>query len=448
MSEALAVEVEGILSDPEAERAVLGAAIVDNRLLPHVDAQLRAEHFHAPPHRAIYSAMLAVAEAGRPVDLVSVVAALREGRQLEDVGGAAYVASLTDSLPRGLPVDGWVRAVREKARRRRGIAIAQRFAVQAATSPHVTTDELLDHFHGAIGQLMEGGERQTIRLKDVLNAAVDDLERIAQARDGFTGIPTGLGDLDRCIGGLEAGRLYTVAARTSRGKSVLCAQAAVAAAAASYKVLVFSMEMEPYQLAQRMLLADAEVDRWDLKPGSPREEYSWSKLAQSVGRMAELPIWFDQRESPTLGEVRTSARQHHARHGLDLVIVDYLQRLTPDPKLDRWLAIGDLARGLKSLARSLSVPVLVACQLNAEAEEKRPTLAMLGQSQSIIGAESDVIVMLHPDDLQHWKTQPYPIVNFYVDKNRTGPCLALQFSFEKACSKFVPVATAPPREVR
>lgn len=436
-------EVPGLLSDHDSERAVLGAAMVDNAVMPALEAELRVEHFHDSAHRLIYAAMLDLTQAGRPSDFVTIIAALREGQDLDAAGGAVYVAGLVDGIPRGTNVGAWVSIVREKARRRRAIAIASLFVEAAGTRTDASTDELLDHVHGQLGRLMEGGDRKTIRLHDVLASAVQDLERFATATNGVTGIPTGLHDLDRCLGGLLPGRLYIVAARTSRGKSVLCAQAAVNAAVTGHKVLVFSMEMEPYQLAQRMLLARAEVDRWDLKPESPRRDYAWGKVNQAVGHLSDLPVWFDQREAPNLAEVRASARQHQARHGLDMVVVDYLQRMTPDPKLDRWLAIGDMARGLKSLARSMSVPVVAACQLNADAEEKRPTLASLAQAQSIISAEADVIVMLHPEDLQRWKTQDYPVVNFFVDKNRTGPCLAIQVSFEKACSRFVSMAAEP-----
>ena len=425
------------LSDPEAERAVLGAAMVDVKAMPGIEAQLRTEHFHEQAHRLVYGAMLDLGQSGRPVDLVTVVGALRDRGDLEMAGGAGFVAGMVDGIPRGTNVEAWVSIVREKARRRKAIAIASLFVEAAMTRTDATTDELLDHVHGQLGRLMEGGERKTIRLHDVLADAVTDLERFAMAQNGVTGIPTGLADLDRCIGGLAPGRLYVIAARTSRGKSVLCAQAAVSAAMSGRKVLVFSMEMEPYQLAQRMLLADAEVDRWDLKPESPKHDYSWTKVIRSQDRLRDLPVAFDQRESPNLAEVRASARQHQARHGLDLVVVDYLQRMTPDPKLDRWLAIGDMARGLKTLARSMRVPVVAACQLNADAEEKRPTLASLAQAQSIISAESDVIVMLHPEELSKWKVQPLPIVNFFVDKNRQGPCMALQMLFDKACSRFV-----------
>jgi replicative DNA helicase len=448
MNEPEDFEAPAAISDPEAERAVIAAALLDKAAMLTVEGQLRVEHLHTPPLRFIYAAMLDLAAAARPVDIVTTIGALRERGDLDEAGGAAFVAGLVDGVPRGTNVDAWLAIVREKARRRRAIAIASLFVEQAATRTDATTDELLDHVHAQLSRLMEGGERKTVRMGEALRDALAELERFAAAPDGVIGIPTGLGDLDRTLGGLVAGRLYVVAARTSRGKSVLCAQVAASAAAAGHKVLAFSMEMKPSQFASRMLQADAEVDRWDLRHDSPSREYAWSKITRSFGNLIELPIAFDPRESPTIAEIRTAARQHHGREGLGLVVVDFLQRATVDAKLMRdgnnWLGVGDIAKGLKSLAMGLNVAVLAACQLNADAEERRPTLANLGQSQGIISTESDAIVLLHPEDLPRWKTQPFPIVNFFVDKNRHGPCLALQFSFEKACSRFVPVRTTPP----
>jgi replicative DNA helicase len=155
-----------------------------------------------------------------------------------------------------------------------------------------------------------------------------------------------------------------------------------------------------------------------------------------------MPVYFDPRESPNMAQIRASCKQQAAT-GLDLVVVDYLQRCTVDQKVDRWLAVGDLAKGLKSLARYLKVPVLAACQLNADAEEKRPTMAMLGQAQSIISAEADLVGLLHPQDMANWKTQAFPLVDLYVDKHRAGACMAIQLSFEKRSTKFVSVARGP-----
>lgn len=451
MSSELTANTESVVvyHDMDAERALLGAIMIDGTALATVETVLRVEHFQAAPHRLIYAAMLAMAQASRVVDLVTVKAELEASGDLDDVGGVVYLASLTDGMPRVANVQGWARLLREEWRRKAVISIARQM-IKHATESDMGADEIVERSQASLARLIETSERRIIAMRDVLPAALKDLEQFVTAAEGVVGIPTGLVDLDRCLGGLQPGRLYIVAARTSRGKSVLCTQISINAAACGKNTLVFSMEMEPYQFAERALLADAEVDRWDLKPDSPRADFSWAKVSRSYGRLVELPVSFDQSESPSLAQIRTSARQFHNGPGAGLIVVDYLQRMTLDPAIvkaaGQWAAVGELAKGLKSMARSLRVPVVAACQLSADAEEKRPTLAMLAQAQSIISAEADAIILLHPHDLKKWKTQAFPFVHFLVDKNRTGPCQDITVSFEKACSRFVSAAVEPGEE--
>lgn len=430
------------LTDHVAERGILGAILTHPDLLHEAEGVVAPQHFADSRHAAVYSTLLTMAQAGQPLDLVTLRAAMATSGDLEAAGGASYLASLLDGTPRMSSVDAWTRIVRDKARRRAARALAERF-VLAAGEAEAGTDQLIDGLQVGLQRLVETGERRTIRLADVLGAAMAELDQFSSASDAVTGIPCGLLDVDRLLGGWKPGSLYVFGARTGRGKSALLAQAVAHAATTGSKCLVFSMEMEPYQLAGRMLLAEAEVDRWDLRKESLKADYSWKKVGAALSRLKELPVWFDQRESPDLAQLRASVRQQRASVGVDLVVVDYLQRMTVDQKQDRWLAVGDNARGLKSLARAMKIPILAACQLGAEAEEKRPTSAQLGQAQSIIGAEADVIVFLHPEDLKQWKTQPFPVINLLVDKNRHGPCMSIQVSFEKAVCRFVSMARGP-----
>lgn len=437
------MSAELALHEWDPERTVLGALLVDPKPLQTVEAILRVEHFTDPRHRVIFAALLTMGQASRSVDLLTLKSELSAAGNLDSSGGIQYLAGLVDGLPRLSNVDAWARIVRESARRRYAVRIAHALIAEAEDEGQ-ETDDLVDRAHVALGRLMEAGDKRIVKLRDVLPRALSDLEQFTAAKEGVTGVPTGLLDLDRCLSGLQPGRLYIVAARTSRGKSVLCAQIAVNAAMKGHRGLVFSMEMEPYQLAQRMLLADAEVDRYNLRNESPKAEYSWAKVTQAYGRLADLPVWFDQRESPNLAQVRASSRQQHGENGIGLIVVDYLQRMTLDPTVVKagglWAGVGDIAKGLKTLALALRVPIVAACQLTSDAEEKRPTLAMLAQAQSVISAEADAVVLLHPVDLTNWKAQRFPEVHFLVDKNRTGPCQDIRVSFEKECSRFVSLA--------
>jgi replicative DNA helicase len=420
------------LVDLEAERVLLGAVILSNALLAGVEGNLRPDHFASSKNRAIYTAMLALSEGGRPIDTLT----LRD--ELQGEADVPYLAALTDDLPRVQNVEGWASLVRDKARRRAALKLGERLT-QQAQAQDVDTDELLDRHQASVSRLMESTASTLQPLSDVLEESIADLEKFAVSATGLTGAPTGIPKLDRMTGGLQAGALYVLGAYTGRGKSALSAQIAVHAASRGARVLMFTLEMPPRQVGVRMLLADSGVDKWDLRTQHGRNDEAWGAVVRSHAKLSPLWIWLDKTEAPSLAHVRSTARKLKAREGLDLVIVDYLQRMAVDTKLDRWLAVGENARGLKGLAMACKCAVWAPCQLNAEAEGQRPGLHNLGQAQSIIGAESDLIAFLHPEDLERWKTQPFPAVSLHADKNRSGPSFTVDLSFEKSHSRFVEV---------
>lgn len=424
------------LANVEAERTVLGAVLVDNAALPVVEPLLRSEHFSDHAHRAIFAAMCAMGQAGRQIDLVTLRDEL--GEQIGSVGGVPYLAGLLDGLPRVQNAAEWARIVRDRARRRAAAQLAQRLLARVA-SDDVSTDELLDEHQGHIGRLIDAEERGIVSLAEVLPEALRKLERFAVAKDGVTGLATGFPDVDMATLGLQPGALWIAAGRPSRGKSAFVAQVAVHAAQHGAKVLVLCMEMPPPSVAHRMLLSEGEVDRWDLRKPA-RSDLAWSRITHASSRLSLLPIRFDGRESPSLAQVRAACRQVHARYGLDLIVVDYLQRMSRDSKLTTWEGVAENTKGLKNLALALDVPVLAACQLTADAEESRPTLADLAQARQVISAEADVIAFLHPDQPKEWRKQEQPIVHFLIDKQRDGPTAEIKLLFDRPRTRFMNLA--------
>jgi replicative DNA helicase len=426
----------------DAERTCLGAVLVDNTALPVLEGVLKPEHFADQGHRGIYSAMLAMGVAGRHIELVTLKDELGQG--LEGVGGATYLADLVAGLPRVGNVEGWADIVLSKARRRAAVSLAEKL-IKRATTEDVSTEQLLDDHHAALSRVMESQERGIRKISDVLPAALRKIDDFMESADGIVGLPTGLGEVDRNTGGLKPGELWILAARPSRGKSAFCTQVSVNVAAVGKRVLMFSMEMPPPSVVRRMLYSEAHVDRWDLRRKDRKDE-ALAKVHKSFADLSGLPIWFDGREAPSIAQIRAASRQHDAKYGVDLIVVDYLQRCSLDSRQDRWVAVGDIAKGLKNLALALDVPVLAACQLNAEAEEKRPTMADLAQARQVIAAEADLIAFLHPEDPQGWRNQDYPQVNFLLDKQRDGATLSLPLSFERPWTRFVEmhVTSLPP----
>ena len=425
------------LQNREAERTLLGAVLVDNDAMPKVAGILAPKHFALESHRLVFEAMLHLFERNDPIDLVTLKNEL--GADLPRTGGPAFLGALMDGVPRLTNPEHWARLVLEKARRRAAVTLAQRL-IEEAQSDDVETDALLDQHQAAMARLQEASGAAVQTLAQLLPDSLRELEASLTAPLGITGVPTGINELDRLTGGLRPGSLFVLAARPARGKSSLCTQAAIYAASKGKRVLAFSMEMPPVEVAGRMLLQDAGLDRRELR--TDRSGESWEKVARAVTRLGTLPIRFDRRESPTLGQIRASCRQEQSAGGLDLVIVDYLQRCSMNPKLEPWLAVGEVAKGLKSLARALNVPVVAACQLSAEAEEKRPTLAHLAQSRQIIGAEADVVAFLHPERPDDWRSEDCPRISLIVDKHRHGATASIPLYFEKKSTRFISAITA------
>lgn len=428
-------ELNDALHSADTERALLGAIIVDNAHLSTAEEWLRAEHMGDTRHRRIFAAMSRMGEDGAGINIVSLRERLTSEGALSEAGGVEYLASLIDGVPNVETVEHWAEVVLDKARRRYAKTLGQELALAAASNAE--TELFLDRHANALQRLLEAGEtgRVAVPIREALKRAEGKLERLT-TNDGVTGVPCGLIDLDRLIGGFQPGSLVVVASRPGCGKSVFCAQTAITAAAKGFRGLVFSMEMPPEDMAARMWMAEASVEKWDLKNKSD----AWLKMQKAYGRIADLPITFDSRESPTMAQIRAAAKRESVRHKLGFVVVDYLQRVEMDPVMLKAggppAAIGEIARGLKSLARMLDVPVIAACQLNRAAEGKEPTLADLAESGKI-EREADIVTFLHPDSETQAADHDFPTTHMIVGKHRAGACRRFVLSFEKRYSRLV-----------
>lgn len=426
----------------EAERTVIGAVFADNGAMNTFADLLTAKHFSDPRHRSIFAAMLSCYERSQPIDFVTIKAELADG--LADAGGIAYIASLSDGVPRLTNPEAWAAIVVEKARRRAAKVFASRF-LDELLDPGAETEDVIERHQDQLTRLQSSRRDGVVSLREVIPQALKRLEEFSQSSDGLLGIPSGLPDIDRILCGWQKGALYVIAARPGMGKSTLCSQASVYAGFRGFKTLYIGMEMTPSATTVRMLCAQAGVDRFDLRQRAGYEasfNRSWKSVSQVAGLMAVLGIWFDPRESPTVAQIRALAKQHQATRGCDLIVVDYMQRCSLPPGQDQWVAVGDIAKGLKSLARALNIPVIAACQLNADAQEKRPTQANLAQARGVISAEADVIAFLHPDSPADFKKQDRPVTTFIIDKHRDGPTADVPLAYEKAQARFSSVTEA------
>jgi replicative DNA helicase len=353
----------------DPERTLLGAVLSDASVLSAVEGTLRAEHFEAGPHRLIYAAFLAMAQGGRSIDLVTAK---------DELGGAvdaAYLAGLVDGLPRITNVGEYARIIRERNRLRSLQSIGRRLAAEAA-SEGADAGALLDRLQTAAARLSDSEDHGFQRMGDLLRPAMAQIDAMVASQDGLVGIPTGIADFDRLTGGMKRGELWIGGACPGRGKSALLLQCAIHAASKGWGVLVFSMEMPPVSMVRRALFQQSGVDRWDLRRKDSRGESAWGDLRAAEQVLSSLPIHFDRRPSPTVAQIRAASRQFAQRFDLGLIVVDYLQRcsLPEGGEEQRWAAVGDIAKNLKTLAQSLDVPVFAACQLRMDAALRRPGL--------------------------------------------------------------------------
>jgi replicative DNA helicase len=419
---------------------VIGAAIVDNSAMNTLAGMLTSKHFADSRHRILWDAMLSLYQRSQPIDYLTLKAELADN--LESVGGVAGIASLGDGMPRSAHPEVWARHVIDKARRRAARKFAADF-MEEINNPSIETEDLIERHQENLARLQKARTDGVVAIKDVIPEAMTALDKFAQSEDGLLGIPCGLPDVDRAIGGWQEGALIIIAARPGRGKSVFCAQSAIHAASRGRKVLYVGMEMRPAATAVRMVCNLGGVDRWDLrlKRGfEDRYHNAWADTNRAAGALAQFGIWFDERESPTVAQIKALAKQHQASRGCDLLIVDYLQRCSLPAETDKqWIAVGDIAKNLKSLAQALKIPVIAACQLGTEAETVRPTKRHLAQAAQVIGAEADVIVFLHPPNVEDWQKGKSDTMTLIVDKQRDGWTGDIDLSFERRKVRFVPV---------
>lgn len=409
----------------EAEEAVLGSLLIDPDAIFDVSSFLRPDAFYRVQNRWVYEAILSLSDRREPIDFVTLTEELRRREQLEEVGGEAYIISLINTVPTSINARNYARLVEAAALRRKMIQAASTIA-ELAYNEAEDINVVIDRAEQALFSISE--ERTTRDLVPIKQIARDYLERIEDLHargDDVIGIPTGFTDLDRLLGGLNRSDLIIVAARPGMGKTSL--QNAIALTAAMRyrkRVAIFNLEMSGEQLVQRMIAAETKIDSQRLRRGDLKE-HEWPIFMEAIGRLSETSIFIDDTPNITPNQLRTKCRRLYAEHGLDLVMIDYLQLMQAERTTNnRVQEISEISRGLKSLARELDVPVLAAAQLSRAVEQrqdKRPLLSDLRDSGSI-EQDADIVMFIYRDEYYNPDTTDRPnIAEINVAKHRNGP---------------------------
>ena len=443
----------GLPASVEAERSILGAILLDNYSYNEAAEKLSSEDFFLDSHRRIYSRMAELIDARRAVDIVTLVEELARRKEVEAVGGVAYLASLTEGLPRRPSIEEYVRIVKDKSLARQLIIICNTAITRAADQ----SDEALVVLDSAESGLLEVSERGITRgfagIPEIVRDSFGTIDNLYAQQKEVTGLATHYTQFDKMTSGLQASDLIIIAARPSMGKTAWAINIAENAAVRDGKVVaVFSLEMSKESLLRRMLASQALVSMQKIQTGFiPKQDRS--KLMEALERLAEAKIFIDDTPAIALSEMRAKARRlQRQQGGLDLIVIDYLQLMTASTfgvgarrYENRTQEVSAISRGLKALAKELKVPVVALSQLSRASEQrggdKKPMLSDLRESGSI-EQDADVVAFIHRDSYynkdENGEEDPDSKnkAEIIIAKQRNGPTGSVHLAYRADCTRF------------
>ncbi|HEX9078629.1 MAG TPA: replicative DNA helicase [Desulfuromonadaceae bacterium] len=384
----------------EAEMSILGGILIDNDAINRVLEMLLPEDFYRESHRKIFQAMMRLTDQREPCDLITMTDILRKQGELEEVGGAAYLATLVDYVPTAANISYYCKIVKEKAVNRRLISVATEIATRGYDE-QADVNELLDVAQKQIYEISENKLRpQYVPVQAVVKDTFKILKSLHDRKELITGTPTGYNDLDTMTAGFQPGDLIIIAARPSMGKTTLALNIAQYASAESKKKIpsaIFSLEMGKEQLVMRFFASIARVDFGKMRTGHFQDS-DWPRLTRAAGVLHDSKIFIDDTPAISVLELRSKARRLKSEHDIGLIIVDYLQLMRGGTNPEsRQQEISEISRSLKALAKELNVPVVALSQLNRELEkrgDKRPMMSDLRESGAI-EQDADVIMFVY-----------------------------------------------------
>ena len=435
----------------EAEKAVLGSIMMDSSLFNQASQFITADDFYLDSHRKIYRAFAYVAESSSTgaIDLVTIVDALSRFTSVEDVGGKGYISSLIDGLPRYSNIEHYAKIVKDKSVLRRLI--------------HASTKTINDAYSGEdeVGNILESAQSSVYKIAqdgynaegfrpigDLVEPTLDKLAKMVDAHSGITGLPTGFMDLDDITAGFQPGDLVILAARPAMGKTAFVLNLAMNVANRGYTVGLFSLEMDINQLFLRMLCSESRVNSQKIRTGRISQT-DFDRIAKKIDSVMNTKVFID--DTPSLGamQARSKARRLQAEHGLDVIIIDYLQLMDVAAKSEnRNLAIGEITRNMKALAKELSIPVILLSQLSRAVESRsdhRPQLSDLRESGNI-EQDADLVSFLFREEYYNPTEENQGRAELIIAKNRNGPVGTVNLVFFGDITRFQDYTPPPEGE--
>jgi len=431
----------------EAEVAVLGAMLLDSAAIGVAAELLDENSFYRGPHRKIFRAIMDLFAKDDAVDLVTLAQELKRTKDLDDVGGAAYLSTVIGSVATTANVRYHAKIVLEKAVLRRLINVATEVAQEAYDSGGDAGD-ILDRAEHMIFEIAQAKVRRDfVPMREILKHSFEVIQELYDKKEHITGVPTGYDDLDSITSGFQKSDLVVIAGRPSMGKTAFALNvAAHAAIEKGIPVAIFSLEMGKEQLVQRMLCSEARVDAHKLRTGYLADRH-WSSLTTAAGLLSESLIYIDDTPAMTVLEMRSKARRLKAESDVGLVIVDYLQLMRGLGRQEnRQQEISEISRSLKALAKELEVPVLALSQLSRAVEtrggDRRPILSDLRESGAI-EQDADVVAFIYRAEQYERTPENVGIAEIIVGKQRNGPTGTVRLQFSSECTRFDSLSMRP-----
>ena len=426
----------------EAEQSVLGALMIDKNAITKVADMLSPEDFYKPAHVKIYDAILSLFNKLEPIDIISVTNRLKESHTFQDVGGSTYLTHLIDAVPTSSHVEHYAKIVKEKKILRDLINVSAEITENALNPEAQDIERQLDEIEQKVFSISQRSVAQNLRsLKDELHEAYERIERLHQGEGRLRGVPTGFTELDGILSGLQRSDFIVVGARPSLGKTSFALDIARhVGVKEKIPVGVFSLEMSREQVIDRLIASESHVALWKLRTGR-LDETDFQMLQKGLDELSRAPIFIDDTPSPNILQMRAMARRLQAKHGLALLIVDYLQLIQPRTNFESMVQqITEVSRGLKALSRELNIPILALSQLSRAADQREvkiPRLSDLRDSGSI-EQDSDVVLFIYRKDRDKQTLSDEPPLDDEIEntaeiiiaKHRNGPLGVIKLKFD------------------
>ena len=431
----------------EVERSTLGCLLIDREAVSKIADLLSVDDFYHESHGKIYQAIFDLYDRRQPIDILTVTNLLDERKQLEQVGGASYVALLANEVPTSTHVFQYAMIVKHKATLRKLIKAGDSI-IGLGYDEASQIEDLLD-----IAEKSLFGVSQTflkdkfVHIKEVLTSTYDKITELHDpaTKDKYRGIPTGFKDLDGILSGMQPADLIILAARPSMGKTAFALNVAQNVAKKGFSVGVISLEMSKEQLVERMFCSLLEVDSWKLRTGKLTEE-DFMRIGGVMDQLYSMKIYIDDSVGNSIAELRAKARRLQMEHGLNMMVIDYLQLMSAGSskgynQTNRVQEISEISRALKGLARELKIPIIALSQLSRAVElrpSKVPQLSDLRESGAI-EQDADVVMMLYREDYYEEDTDRKGVTDIFIRKHRNGPIGRVELAFKKEQMRFISV---------